>query len=291
MRKALVVLFACAALAQEKSDVPEEIHEWLQAMAVSQDDLDDDAPRAKEEFEVKLKHAVMAQYKLADTLQQQPELWAKVRRGLQRMLPQGEKRADVRTRLLAILATDKDESSRKIVRAEIDARPEAFPPRTLVELDERGEKGARVALITVVKNGADPYQPLIEPAAHLALRGIDVGKEILERASRDERFTKYTGPNQYCVAIALKRLGDDTFWKKTVEAARVAVGEQMEKSNFKAARWQALHLEYFSRLAASKEPIHVLTVNHEAYKHVRAREKDIDSPVDLHELLTDLAKA
>jgi hypothetical protein len=35
----------------------------------------------------------------------------------------------------------------------------------------------------------------------------------------------------------------------------------------------------------------VLTVNHEAYKHVRAREKDIDSPVDLHELLTDLAKA
>jgi hypothetical protein len=282
------LVLVSTTLAGEKTGISVKvIHEWLSALNTSKEDDSSGTPRSADELNVKIHHATMAQHKLMEVLAQEPGLWTEVRRPLYRMLPE-KGRLDVRSRVITILAGDKDEKTRKLVIHELKVRPASFDPRTLVQLDQAGVEGARSGMVRLLKE-EKPSSRLVMPAVHLAFHGNKVGKPVLEWASNDKKFAKHNGPLQLSVAIALTRLGDEKAWKIRRDATLKEIEGYMEKSNFRAARWLALNLEYFVKLSGQGTKIDVLKVNQKAAAHARDREKAVESPVDLRQLLNRLA--
>jgi hypothetical protein len=70
-----------------------------------------------------------------------------------------------------------------------------------------------------------------------------------------------------------------------VKRACEQVGTYVAQHDLETARWYALQLEYYSRLAESRGPIDLLELDGGCASHVAARRPEVDTVEDLHEIL------
>lgn len=277
-----IALIALLLAGTNPAGLKEHIERLVAQARVSAADFDLKTKEGQEAFKNADVRAAEASGELMVILLKHPDAWAWARPELRKM-PAAADRRDLKLRMIEMLAWDPDPTSVKILDRELKADARGIPVRAIIRMDAHGSAVAAKALAAIVKQ--EPSFHNMEAAIHLGLKGDKQAAPVLEWAVTSGAGTRDFNSFSYGTALACKRLGDDGPWKAMVKRARDQVGKSLAQEDIKTARWYALQLEYYSRLAASKGPIDLLALDGGCASHVAGRMPEVESVEDLHEVL------
>lgn len=246
----LILATAIAAAGDGLTDAERaRIDELLPMLRVTESDVDFSDPAALE----RLKNAKEAEQDLLTALGDRGEAWDHARPRLL-AVPEDEAHRDVKARLLTILVHDPDPETLRRLAAHLEKDPSILDLNALVRLDERGVMQAGEILAARVKEHLD-WPSLVYPAARLAMKGIDVGRPLLESIAAKPGMLRTMPDTWFAACASLSFLGDGSAWKEARKLAGAAIREAVKKEQLPWAKWLLLRVEYFDRAGAKKEPV------------------------------------
>ena len=100
-------------------------------------------------------------------------------------------------------------------------------------------------------------------------------------------MNRHLGSYSYGTAVALKRLGDAEAWKEIVQRATNKVEAYLDDDDLKTARWYAVQLEFYARLAKGGKgaKANVLMLDNDCASFAVKRIAEIESADQVRELL------
>ena len=274
------LMAAVTATVATAGDAPlqKEAKQLASQLRVSAADHDFGSQEGRDSYKMAAMRAEKATTKLTRLLMRHEGAWPWVREDLRRW-PDPKTHGDLRSRLLEILALDPDPKSHKLLAAELERDPGAFPRKALMRLDSHGNKAARTRLVRVV--AGKPGFANLDAAIHLGLSGDKASRDVLVWARDKSALMKRFDSKSYGVALALHRIGDSGAWKTL---RRRAVESIANANDFATARWFAVQLEFYSKLAKRKK-VDVATLDFACSSFVESRSAEVRTKDDLETLL------